>query len=197
MNDTLKAMKRALENYYTAAKIAKKTIEDNETALDGKQLDFENARVRDDLLKARKKAEEAIASAGLTAKERVKKWSDPDGAKVSADARLLDYGVSVDDFEALKEKHKDNSTMLRVLKAYADRENEKRGKFVYNAEDIPTAEAKYNAVDYFARSAVGIMDAIDGKRGTMLNLGSPLTERAVASFGEENAVNTSHMNQLL
>jgi hypothetical protein len=126
------------------------------------------------LKQARAAAEEAIRAAHGEGRRAAENWGKLDGSKLTDDIKLLDAGlVDREAFRDLKERYKDNSSMLAALKKYADKQNAAAMKEAhekgdlplaepYETRGIPTAEGKAKSWDRARDSALDMLDAMDG-----------------------------------
>ena len=163
-----------------------------------KELERQN-----NLLKAsRAAAESAIRAAAGDARRDAEAWGKMDGSKLTDDIKLLDAGlVDAATFHDLKERYKDNGTMLAALKKYGDKKNAEAMKEAhdkggialaapYDVRDIPTVEEKTQVWDKAQNHAFDMLDAMDGagKYGDPRNWGAAMVKNTlqaqIDNFGE-------------
>lgn len=149
MNPYVQRMKTAIVGYSGKAKAAEAEIERAYSLYQREPAEREEQRIRDKLAKERRAAEAEIDAACNAALESVKTWGTLDGKKMTDDVKLLDVGVTPQQFAALVDKYQDNYTMLNALQRYADKANadaprDAHGwpKTHYETGRIPTPESK-------------------------------------------------------
>ena len=196
MNTYLQSMKNALSSYYAAAKAyeekadrAKQRYQEDVAANEIKKLDAE-------LETQRQGAIDSINEAKDKAIEAVRRWGALDGNKIDyGDMKLLKFDLSLEQFEAIVERHKKNGTMCFILLQCGEAHNRKHGENSefdrashYDTSIIPTVEKKIAAYTRFAESAV---DAVKNMRGIGFGQGvsSPIMINIVETFGEPNPTN--------
>ena len=179
MNETVKTVKRYLTDYYNNAVATENAQKQNREKMPPDMAKYENEKLNEALKASRERAEAAIIRAGQAAENRLKEWENVSGDNLTPDIKLLEYGVTPEQFNKLTEKHQNNVTMLQALKAYADRENEKAGKPLYNSE-VPTTEERREAIAHYMRSASAILNMCDRKGHTAFDL-MPLSENAMTA----------------
>lgn len=198
MNEHLNTMKSALISYKKAVDDANANMARNKRYFQPDKLDEANQPILDKLEKARKQAEATIRKAQEDGRAKVRAWGKLDGDKITSDAKLLDYGVTPEQFGELVTRYEGNGTMLTLLKNYADKKNADKGKGgpYYDATMIPSVQDREHAYDTFASSALDLLSSLSAKDGPFAGANSPMMQTAVERFGEESGFNTQLMNLL-
>lgn len=198
MNEQLNTMRKALLNYKKAVDEANENMALNKQYFQQDKLEEANKPIKDKLEKARKQAEATIRKAQEDGRAKVRAWGKLDGDKITSDAKLLDYGVTPEQFGELVTRYEDNGTMLTLLKTYADKKNADKGKGgpYYDATMIPSVQERENAYDAFASSALDLLSNLSGKDDFFMGANSPMTQTAVEKFGEETGFNTNLISLL-
>ena len=149
MNPYVQRMKTAIAGYYDKTSAAAAEIERAYSLYQREPAEREEQRIRDKLAKERAAAEAEIDAACNDALAGVKAWGTLDGKKMTDDVKLLDVGVTPEQFADLVDKYQDNYTMLNALHRYADNANRAAVKDAhgfpetyYDTARIPTPEAK-------------------------------------------------------
>ena len=129
------------------------------------------------LSQARATAESTIQNAHGEGRRAAEAWGTLDGSKLTDDIKLLDAGlVDREAFNGLKNRYKDNATMLSALRKYGEKKNAEAAKEIrdsgdaftaaltepFELRDIPTAEDKMKRWDKAKSSALDLLDAMDG-----------------------------------
>ena len=136
----------------------------------------EEARLREKLAAARKDTEEKIDAIFREASKGAEAWGTLDGAKLTADAQLLQgQGVTPDQFYQLVDRYKDNYTMLDALRKYGEARNAEaykearaagnRDAFIpgpYDLHGIPGPDAKVKDFDAQRKMADYFLNVADG-----------------------------------
>lgn len=174
-NKYLNKMKDTVNKFYNALKMAKQEIDRNNGIYLPDIAKGENDKVLERLRLAESAAEAEIDATTAEAVEAVEKWKALSGKEIDdADLKLLQGAFKLDneDIEALVEKHKDNGTMIRAIKDYAEDHN--------IMAVIPTPEAKIKAYSVIAREAKDTLATIER---SITN-----TEDSFTGFSIENIV---------
>ena len=176
MNQHALNMKTALTNYKQATDNAKQMVKFI-TDTYGKEAGEAEAKMQAKKLeKARAESVDMITKAGAAGYRGAESWGRMDSSKLTDDIRLLDAGV-VDkgEFNRLKEKYSNNSTMLAALLRYGEKHNKESGEVLKNGDfytgalvepfdikDIPTTEEKMKKWEKAQATALDLLDAMDG-----------------------------------
>lgn len=202
MSKYIDDMKSALVTYKTAKQNAENRLKEIRELYGDEAGQREQERQEKQLKSARATAEAAIREAYSEGIYLAEQWAKLDGTRLTDDVKLLDAGlVDVDAFEALKERHRDNATMLLALKKYGERMNaaaaqEAREKSdvmagmatPYNVRDIVTGAEKVENWNRAKKQAMGVLDMIDGKGAYSdpwaQSLGNALGDQSIEHFGE-------------
>ena len=198
MNEHLTTMRKAIQDYQAALDKAREKIAFHEKYYTPEMAAKEINKIRDGMEKDKAQAEAKIRQAQDAGKAKVRAWGKLDGDKITSDAKLLDYGVTPEQFSELVNRYESNGTMLTLLKNYADKKNSGRGKEdpYYDATMIPSVQEREHAYDAFAHAAMGLVDNLSKEDAFGQGAGSPMMREAVERFGEETAFNSS-LHQLL
>ena len=200
MSKYIDDMKSALVTYKTAKQNAEKRLQEIRELYGDEAGQHESERQAKQLTAERERAEAAIREAYSEGVYLAEQWGKLDGARLTDDVKLLDAGlVDVDAFETLKERHRDNATMLLALKKYGERMNaaatQERAKTgdlplaaPYNVRDITTGADKVENWNRAKKQALDVLDMIDGK-GAYSDpwnkaVGAAFSDEALAHFGE-------------
>lgn len=188
MNQTATALKKAVQSYYANAVATANAIEQNAEKMPPDMAEYENRKLTENLKAEREKVDARIMAIGDAALDRLKKWAEPHGESLTADAKLLEYGVTPEQFAALANKHRNNATMAGILNAYARRENDKAGKPLYNTAAIPTYDDRFEALKKYMNGANDLLNMIDNggkyERGQVPVNKRPMAAAAVDAYGE-------------
>lgn len=196
MNAYLQAMKTALVGYYNAAKTCEGKAQEARKIY---QQDVASGVVKKlfaQLQENKAAAIDAINEARDKGIEAAQRWGTLDGSKINdGDMKLLKFDLSPEQFETIVDRNRNNGTMCFILKQYAEKhaKHEKKEDEVpmWNAlamVDVPTAEAKVQAYNSFADSAIASIHNMSGNDWEF-GLNSPITQASVEQFGEPNGMN--------
>lgn len=174
MNKNAETIKNALKAYKDKRETADARIKNIRDNYGEEAAQREAERQNKALKQARAEAESTIRAAHGEGRRAAESWGKLDGSKLTDDIKLLDAGlVDVAAFKDLKERYKDNSSMLAALKKYADKQNAAAAKEArdkgdlplvepFETRDIPTAEGKAKGWDKARDSALDMLDIMDG-----------------------------------
>lgn len=173
MNAYISRTKDVILDYLTKAQNTQLKIDEGKRIYQPDSMEREEKRLRSELLKARKAAEEKIDSIYQEASAEAKAWGTLDGKNITLDAEILKYdGVTPSEFDVLVDRYRDNYTMLNILKKYGDGHNKKAAKEArengdmfaepYNTRDIPGPDAKMKEWDDMRKKADYFMNVADG-----------------------------------
>lgn len=125
------------------------------------------AELEKQLNTARYEASQQLQNTGKAYREAVEQGAEIDSTMLHDDAKLLqlDMKMTAHQFEALVEKHKDNSLMAQLLQEYSDKHEGLYAGF------LPTVEAKINAFDSFVGSAMSTLRTPDSLSAAMFQDG--------------------------
>ena len=162
-------------------------------------IKLEEENIKKSMAADRAEVEDTIRSIAAVGRRRVEEWGKIDGSKLSDDVKLLDAClVDPVDFEMLKERHKDNATMLTALKKYGEKMNaaaavDPSGNApIYNVKNIVTTADKLNNWNKLEKTGLDVLDMIDGTGRYADNeadgwgsvIGKALSEETIRTFGE-------------
>ena len=195
-------MKKALVDYKAARTAAETRYKEIKDLYGDEALTRERERQEKKLRTARSAAETAIQTAHRDGRYIVEQWGRPNGSELTDDMKLFEAGlVTPEVFDQLKERYRDNATMLAALKAQgeklnraAQQEADKSGDFFagakepYKVRDIVTAADKVKNWDKLKAQALDVLDMIDGTGNYQdswnRSLGAALGEQTIEHFGE-------------
>lgn len=187
MNPNVQRMKTAIAGYHSKASEAAAEIERAYSLYQREPAEREEQRIRERLGKEREAAEAEIDAACNAALDGIKAWGTLDGKKLTDDVKLLDVGVTPQQFSGLVEKYKDNYTMLNALQRYAEKANATAERDAhgfplvhYSTTGIPTPETKTAAWEKVYNGARSML--ADLERGDTFT--RALAETAIEHWGE-------------
>lgn len=178
MNKHVQSMKNAITNYHKTVKSGYDMIAANNRKYKPEIAKEENEKIMAQLQKDLEAVKGLIVEAQDAGRHDADAWGKPDPAKITDDARLLEYdAVSPEEFRSLVSKYENNSTMLQLLANYAEKKNGGVGGFEsvwnyggkgnaartskhYDTTGLPTADAKRAAIDNYAAKAMSLADQI-------------------------------------
>ena len=166
--ENITRMKNALKTFLEASADAAKEIKRNneiyqrDAALEANRI----VAARRNTAKDAARAEiEAAAAAG---KAKAEAWGRMDGAKITEDAKLLQFSMTPEQFKELVERHRGNGTMIHLLAQYGAEQNEKSGASLYQhvekyfpVADLPTLAKKIETYDKFRGYALQLLPRIE------------------------------------
>lgn len=185
MNKHIEKMHNTLINYRKAVLKAQAKIAENTDLYQPQAAERENKRIREQMERDRQNAESMIKEAQREGHEAVKAWARLDGAQIPADAELLKYDLTPDQFNDLAARYKDNGTMTHLMLQYAEKANAARGigGALYDVSQLYDEQARRAAYDSFASGALDIIDRINQPDGIGTGANSGLLEISVENFG--------------
>ena len=135
----IRTMGESLRNYHNINQQIEKTIEQVRSQYGDEAAGLESKRQSARRHDARQTAEAEIEKAYAAGKTEAETWGLK-GSQITDDIKLLEAGL-VDNvaFENLKERYKDNPTMLIALKKYGIRKND---EILQSGADLLAANAK-------------------------------------------------------
>ena len=161
-------MKKALQNFLKESAKAKDEIKHNNETFLPASAEPENARVRASLSEKKAAAKAEIENATAAGKAAAERWATLDGSKITADAKLLQFGMTPAQFSELAERNRSNGTMITLFAQYGREQNEKTGASLYNhpekrfpVEALPSLEKKIEAYDKFRGYALQLLPRIE------------------------------------
>lgn len=176
MANYIERSKAVVIDYLAKAKQTQAKIEEGRKIYLPESMEQEEKRLRGELAKARKAAEDQLDGIYREASESARSWATLDGSKLTPDAELLKgEGVTPEQFDQLVERYQDNFTMLDALRKYGERKNDDAnqaardaGDFMafagkYNVRAIPAPDAKMKEWDEMRRRADYFLDVADGR----------------------------------
>lgn len=187
-------MSKAVNGFYnTAERIANSIAKNNSQYLPDIARE-QNEELFKDLQNAQWDAQDEITEALEFGRAAADKWGMPSGAAITDDAKRLKlFELEPMQFNALVDKYRDNSTMLELLKQYAEKRNGVEGEVFgpYDVTNIPTAEKKKEALTKFAQAGRSIVQEINDRASGAVTggLDSEFFKQRVNSFGKRTDFN--------
>lgn len=196
MNAYLQAMKTALVGYYNAAKTCEGKAQEARKIYQQDVVSGVVKKLFAQLQENKAAAIDAINEARDKGIEAAQRWGTLDGSKINdGDMKLLKFDLSPEQFETIVDRNRNNGTMCFILKQYAEKHAKREEKEdevpMWNAlamVDVPTAEAKVQAYNSFADSAIASIHNMSGNDWEF-GVNSPITQASVERFGEPNGLN--------
>lgn len=200
MNNYISRCKDVIWDYLSKAQHTENKIAEGHRIYQPDSMEQEEKRLRGELAKARKAAEEKIESIYHEASAGAREWGQLDGAKLTADAELLKgQGVTPEQFDALVTKYQDNYTMLDQLRKYGEARNAETIKKAheagnhdfylgeYNVRGIPTPDAKMQEWDTMRQRAEYFLDVADGRGMDQFTwtMAKGTADKAIEEWGKE------------
>ena len=166
--ENIKKMRAALDQFIKDSENAHKRMRENKEIYREDLLDKVNRPILDDLRSRKIQAATLIAEAAEAGRKKVNACATLDGGKVPEDAKLLEFDMTQEQFNNLAAKHKDNGTMIELLRQYGERHNKQyeaslfhnTEKYIYT-DNLPSAEKRERVYDEFYKSALSCLDGIE------------------------------------
>ena len=166
--ENITKMRNALKTFLEASADAAKEIKRNneiyqhDAALEANRI----VAARRNTAKDAARAEiEAAAAAG---KAKAEAWGRMDGAKITEDAKLLQFSMTPEQFKELVERHRGNGTMIHLLAQYGTEQNAKNGAGLYQhvekyfpVAELPTLAKKIDAYEKYRGYALQLIPRIE------------------------------------
>ena len=165
--ENITKMRNALKTFLEASADAAKEIKRNDeiyrpdAALEANRI---VAARRNTAENAARTEIEAAAAAG---KAKAEAWGRMDGAKITEDAKLLQFSMTPEQFKELVERHRGNGTMIHLLRQYAIEQNTKNGAGLFQhvekyfpVAELPTLEKKIDAYEKYRGYALQLLPRI-------------------------------------
>jgi len=176
MNTYLQRTKDTILDYLGKAQRTAAKIQEGYSIYQKEAMEREEKRLREELAKARKETEAKLDGIYREASSGAREWGKLDGAKLTADAQLLQgQGVTPEQFTELVERYQDNYTMLDALRKFGEARNKATVKeareagnndiFVpapYDVRNIPGPDAKMQEWDDMRKRANYFLNVADG-----------------------------------
>jgi hypothetical protein len=176
MNSYLQRTKDTILDYLGKAQRTEAKINEGRNIYLPDSMEQEEKRLRGELMKARKETEAKLDSIYREASAGAREWGTLDGAKLTADASLLQgQGVTPEQFDQLVTKYQDNYTMLDQLKKYGEKQNAEAVKKAheagnhdimlagpYKVHEIPGPDARMQEWDDMRKRATYFLNVADG-----------------------------------
>ncbi len=200
MNSYISRCKNTVLDYLSKAQQTEAKISEGRSIYQPEAMEREEKRLRAELEKARKAAEDKLDAIYHEASAGAREWGQLDGAKLTADAQLLQgQGVTPDQFSQLVSKYQDNYTMLDQLRKYGEKQNAAAIKEAreagnhdimlgpYEVQSIPGPDAKLKEWEDMRSRAGRFLDIADG-RGMddfALSFARSTADRAFEAWGQD------------
>lgn len=202
MNSIVQKMKSALETYLSKAKETMKTIEQMRKELLPEVASQRSETLFSDLNSLRYSCREKIKAAGDEGRASADQWGSLKGSDLTDDAKILQAGLTLSqrEFDDLCIRYKNNGSMCRLLKEYAEKQNgtvipvdpdhdpqklfsQEVVNSVLLTKNLMTYERKVEQWNSLERSANYILRCIDGS-GVAQGIDDPAVIFSVEHFGE-------------
>lgn len=201
MSNYISRCKDVIYDYLSKAQTTEKKIEEGRKIYQQDSMEQEEKRLRGELAKARSAAEAKLDAIYREASAGAREWGTLDGAKLTADASLLQgQGVTPDQFDQLVSKYQDNYTMLDQLRKYGEKQNAEAVKKAheagnhdimltgpYKVHDIPEPDSKMQEWEDMRKRAGYFLDVADGRGMDAFTLGfsRAAADKAIEAWGKE------------
>ena len=172
MNYNVEQMRNAIQRYRDQTKLKEQQLKNVWDWYKEDVAAEEESRIRGEMRQQRINAESALYDAVTAATRQINKWATLDGNQLTADVRLLDVGVSPEQFQDLVRKHATNWTMLNALRTWGEAKNAEAAEGAKAAGKIPAAPYNLSTItdpgELVAEwkrlydQACGMLDAIAG-----------------------------------
>lgn len=139
-------IQKTLGDFRASAQKAEREIEEARNKYKPDIAEEEVKRISIDLRNKKAAALEAVRTSVNAGAAAAEAWGHIDGSKMTDDAKLLQFGVSEDDFKQLVNRYQGNATMSKLLYNYG---TEKK----YNTSDIDTVEKRAKKYDSIGKTA--------------------------------------------
>lgn len=165
--ENITRMKNALKTFLDASADAAKEIKRNNEIYQHDAALEANKAVAAKRAEVKAAAVAEIESAAAAGKAAAELWATLDGSKITADAKLLQFGMTPAQFSELAERNRNNGTMIALLMQYGREQNEKTGASLYNhperhfpVEALPSLEKKIDAYEKYRGYALQLLPRI-------------------------------------
>ena len=205
MNKHVERMKTALTAYQEMATDIHAKIEENNRIYRAAEAEKANDALLEKLHKAKDDVVTAIDEAKAAGYKEASEWGVISAYKMTDDVKLFSDGhdITPAQFSDMVTKYENNSTMLQLLKNYADTKNKddvsgfmagwgwsRNGNVSdgqhYDTSKIPTVEGKCKVIGSYAESAMDLLNRMCDNSGAFgSGSDSPLVLSALESFGAE------------
>ena len=205
MNKHVERMKTALTAYQEMATDIRAKIEENNRIYRAAEAEKANDVLLEKLHTAKDDVMAAIDEAKAAGYKEASEWGVISAYKMTDDVKLFSDGhdITPAQFSDMVTKYQDNSTMLQLLKNYADNKNKddvsgfmagwgwsRNGNVSdgqhYDTSNIPTVESKCKVIGSYAESATDLLNRMCDTSGAFgSGVDSPLVLSALESFGAE------------
>ena len=173
MNYQIDRMKDAIRTYRDQTKLKEEQLKHVWDWYKEDVAASEESRIRGEMRLQRITAENALYEAVLAASQRIHEWATIDGNMLHADIRLLDVGITPEQFQQLVARHASNWTMLNALRTWGEQKNAEaaeaaraRGDVAfaapYDLSKIPDPDTLVADWKRLYDAACGMLDAIAG-----------------------------------
>ena len=166
--ENITKMRNALKTFLDASADAAKEIKRNGETYQHDAMLEANRIVAARRNAAKDAARAEIEAAAAAGKAKAEAWGRMDGAKITEDAKLLQFSMTPEQFKELVERHRGNGTMIHLLAQYGTEQNAKNGAGLYQhvekyfpVAELPTLEGKISAYSKFASYAMQLLPRIE------------------------------------
>ena len=174
-------LKAAVSSYVSAAVRADSETKEAHARLKEEYADETIKTINRRLTEKLNSARSEIETAKAKAISDIEEWGRIDGSQLPKDAALLQYDIEPSDFNTLVQRHKDNSTMQKLLLKYGQQKNDAQTKVgehpIYDLTGIETVQSRTNNAQQLAQHALSVMDMLSGN-GYMKGINSTMARNA-------------------
>lgn len=165
--ENITKMRNALKTFLKASADATKEIKRNNEIYQHDAALEANRIVAARRNAARDAARTEVEAAAAAGKAKAEAWGRMDGAKITEDAKLLQFSMTPEQFKELVERHRGNGTMIHLLAQYGTEQNAKNGASLYQhtekyfpVAELPTLEKKVDTYTKFEGYALQLLPRI-------------------------------------
>lgn len=166
--ENIAKMRNALKTFLEASADAAKEIKRNDEIYRHDAALEANKAVEAKRAEAKAAAVAEIEAAAAAGKAKAEAWGRMDGAKITEDAKLLQFNMTPEQFKELVERHRGNGTMIHLLAQYGTEQNAKNGASLYQhtekffpVAELPTLEKKLETYEKFRGYALQLLPRIE------------------------------------
>lgn len=181
-------MKSVVRSYKAEVEEAAKQIAEARNMYNERHSSDVISAIMAGLEKKQRAATAEIAAARSRGVNEAKAWGKLDGREITADAELLKYDLTPEDFDDLVERYQGNATMSHLLMSYGTKVNKgatlQDGDHVtmLNLANIDTSERRAHEAETAGGIALDILDRLTVDGGYMQGVNSPMVQAMVGNF---------------
>ena len=152
----------AAKNFYNYAKKAEQEKAENDKTFNAQTAELKNSEIQAKLSVERERYKQLINQIYTEIRSSLARGNFPRAENFSLDKAFFDESVLIDlsakEVQLFIEKHKNNPTMLRIIKDYIHRQ--KSGRYSMQSRSIHLPADKLEVYQRFAQSALDLVDKI-------------------------------------